>query len=463
MKKLSIKLVLGIVIAMFLNGCTFGPDYVKPEIETPEGFKYENKSVNSEEKPILRNWWELFNDNLLDRLILEARQGNYELMAAVARVKQARAVANMSRSSLFPSITNEPSAQRRKQSENVKGSDGSTGAVYNFPFNVGYELDLFGGVRREYEAGKAEAEAVEEDYKSIGLILETDLARNYFALRSLSDEIRIVSRIYALRKEQMKILKSRLEFGVISQLPVSQARAELNSTHALLYSLEREHAKMENAIAVLLGKAPSEVTLHPEPLSGNPPRIPSVVPSVLLAARPDIKRVERHLAAENARIGVAIASFFPRIMISADAGFSTSHFSSLFDSKSFTWGIGPNIRIPLFEGGRNNANLERAKARYAEVYANYRQSVIRSIGEVEDALVSVDLFTKQGNANHLAVKASTKAHDLSKKQFEGGLINYLSVLDAERTMLDNLRLSSQIRGQRFISAVNLVKAIGGSW
>ncbi|MDM8539132.1 efflux transporter outer membrane subunit [Desulfobacterales bacterium HSG17] len=468
MKKLSsAKLVLGIIIAMLLNSCSLGPDYVKPEIETPEGFKYEQQTETSQDKtldkPVYENWWNIFNDDLLNRLIKEARQGSYELRAAMARVQQARAVARMSRSGIFPSVSTDPSAQRRRQSETVKGADGSVGAVYSFPFNVGYELDLFGGVRRGYEAGKAEAEAVEEDYNSIRLVLETDLAGNYFALRSLDEEIRIITRIYDLRKEQLRLLKSRLEFGVISLLPVAQARAELNATHALLFSLQREHAKMENAIAVLLGKAPSEIALHPEPLAGEPPFIPSVVPSVLLISRPDIKKVERQLAAENARIGVAVASFFPRVIISADAGFSTSHISTLFDSRSFTWGIGPNIRLPLFEGGRNSANLERAKARYAEVYANYCQAVIRSIGEVEDALVSVDLFKKQADANQLAVKASTRAHDLSKKQFDGGLINYLSVLDAERTLLDNLRLNSQLRGQRFISAVNLIKSIGGSW
>ena len=464
MKKLSsVKLVMGIFIAMFLSSCTLGPDYVQPEIETPEGFKYAQKTENQQDKPLYENWWDIFNDDLLDRLIKEARHGNYELMAAVARVQQARAVARMSRSSLLPSITSSPSAQRRRQSETLKGSDGSIGAVYNFPFNVGYELDLFGGVRRGYEAGKADAEAVEEDYNSIRLILETDLAVNYFALRSLDEEILIVTRIYDLRKEQLKLLQSRLEFGVISMLPVSQAKAELNATHALLFSLQQKHAKIENAIAVLLGKAPSEIALYPEPLTGEPPYIPLVVPSVLLTARPDIKRVERQLAAENARIGVAKALFFPRVIISADAGFSTSYINTLFDSRSFTWGIGPNIRIPLFEGGRNSANLDRAKARYAEVYANYRQAVIRSIGEVENALVSVDFLKKQADANQLAVQASTRAHDLSKKQFDGGLINYLSVLDAERNMLDNLRLNSQLRGQRFISAINLIKAIGGSW
>ncbi|QTA81855.1 Outer membrane factor efflux transporter lipoprotein, NodT-like [Desulfonema limicola] len=460
---LSAKLITGIITALLISSCTLGPDYVKPEIATPEGFKYEQKATDTAQQLLYESWWEIFNDDLLNQLILEAGQGNYELIAAVARVEQARAVARMSRSGFFPSIINEPSAQRRKQSETRAGYDGSTGAVYNFPINVGYELDLFGGIRRGYEAGKAEAEAVEEDYNTIRLILETDLAVNYFALRSLDEEIRIVSRIYDLRQEQLELLKSRLQFGVISQLPVSQAIAELNSTHALLFSLQREHAKIQNAIAVLLGKAPSDLNIAPKPLAGDPPYIPSVVPSSLLTARPDIKRVERQLAAENARIGVAEASFFPRVIISGDAGFSTSHIGSLFDSRSFTWGIGPNIRLPLFEGGRNSANLERAKARYAEVYANYCQSVIRAIGEVEDALVSVDLFKKQADANQLAVQASTRAHEISKKQFDGGLINYLSVLDAERTMLNNLRLNSQLRGQRFISAVNLIKSIGGSW
>jgi multidrug efflux system outer membrane protein len=250
---------------------------------------------------------------------------------------------------------------------------------------------------------------------------------------------------------------------VISRLPVAQAEAELRATEALHHALSRDRARFENAIAVLLGKAPSEISLVVNPLEEAPPEIPSLVPSVLLVSRPDIRRAERQMAAANARVGVATAAFYPQVTLSADVGYASGSLSDLFDVRSFTWGVFPNIHIPVFEGGRNVAELDRARARYAEVYALYRQAVVQAFGEVEDALVSAALLEKQQTANQQAVESADEAYRLSRKQFEGGLVNYLSVLDSERTLLDNLRLSSQLRGQRYLSAVALVKSIGGTW
>ncbi len=465
MKRLSSPLTglfLIILVNLTLSGCMVGPEYERPDVDVPEQYKYGDADPEAAAEILTENWWELFNDERLSDLIRQAVAGNFNLMAAYERVQQARAIARQQAAPLLPFFSLDPSVTRGESSDSL-GVNSSATTTYRFPFNVAYELDLFGRIRRGYQAAVRNAQAAEADWNAIRLIVETEIARNYYQLRSIDDEIEIVSKTIQLREEQLKILNSRFEFGIISQLPVAQAQAELNSNRSLLYALQRNRALLQNAIAVLMGMAPAEVTIYAAPLTDNPPAVPPVLPSALLLTRPDIRRAERFMASENARIGVATAEFFPQVNISADAGYASNHINVLFDSRSFTWGIGPNIRIPLFEGGRLRANLQESRSRYAEAYANYRQQIVEAFGEVEDALVSVDLLEQQADANQLAIDAARRAFDLSREQFKGGLVNYLSVIDTERTLLETRRLGSQLRGQRYVSAVNLVKAIGGSW
>lgn len=463
MKKHSLAVIALTVFALplLLTACAVGPDYTTPSVEAPAEFQYARKG---ETAPLVENWWELFGDPTLTGLINEAQRGNFDLAAQLARVRQARAAARIERAGFFPTLSADPFAERGKDSQTLNPQAGSSpSTVYGIPFNVGYEADLFGRVRRGFQAAAADAQAAEETYRSFELVLNTEIANTYFLLRGLDQEIAVVERAQAVREEQLKILGSRYEFGIISRLPLSQAEAELNATRASLHAVRLDRARLENALAVLLGKAPSEFELPPTPLEEDPPPVPSVVPSYLLTARPDLRAAERTMAAANARVGVATADFFPRVTIGADVGYASDDVETLFNSRSFTWGILPNIHIPIFEGGRLNANLERARARYAETYANYRQAVIRAFGEAEDALVSVEMLARQANSNRMAVRAAEQAFEISKRQFEGGLVNFLSVLDSERVYLDNLRLSSAIKAQQYTSAVNLVKAIGGSW
>jgi multidrug efflux system outer membrane protein len=465
MKAFLKKMVRGggvLMAVLALAACTVGPDYIKPEVETPEQFRYAPEKPGPSES-IGKEWWPLFQDVLLIQLIEQAEQGSFSLMAAATRVEQARATARISQSGLFPNLTAEPSIQKGEISKTMDSTPGASYTTYGFPFNIAYELDLFGKLRRNYEASLAEAEAVQEDLNAARLMLQTDIAIHYFAMRSYDEEIRIVQRTIEIRREQLKILNSRLQYGAISQLPVAQAEAELNATEALLYDLQQKRGRLENAIAVLLGKTPSEISFRSDPLQEPPPEAPAVLPSGLLTGRPDIRRAERIMAAENARIGAAEASFYPEITLSANAGLASSHSGDIFDSDSFAWGLMPKIRIPLFEGGRNIAGLDRAKARYAEAYANYRQTIVQAFGEVEDALMSTDLLKKQTAANQLAIESAKKAYGLSKKQYEGGLVNYMSLLDTERTLLDNIRLNSQLRGRQYMNLVNLIKAVGGGW
>lgn len=458
-----IQLLAAVFMASTLTACMVGPDYVKPAVDTPGAFKYASAEGETLSAPLTGKWWRRFEDPILSRLIEDGMSGSFDLMASAQRIEQARAIVRISRSGLFPFVSVDPSYSRIGISKNLETGQGGTFTTWGVPLDVAYEFDFFGRIRRGVEASTADAEAVAEDYNSLRLILQTDIAASYFSMRAFDDDIHIVSRAIEVRRESLKILKSRYALGVISRLPVAQAEAELSSNEALLQSLKRNRARLENAIAVLLGKTPAQVSLAADPLEEAPPKVPSVLPSVLLESRPDIRQVERQMAAANARVGVATAAFYPQVTISANGGFGSAQAGDLFDVRSFAWGILPNIHIPVFEGGRITAELDLARARYAEVYALYRRTIIQAFGEVEDALVSVMLLEKQQMANQQAVLSSQEAYRLSRKQFDGGLINYLSVLDAERTLLDNLRLSSQLRGQRYLSAVALIKSIGGGW
>ncbi|WP_373501220.1 efflux transporter outer membrane subunit [Desulfococcus sp.] len=457
------RLFASVFLASMLTACMVGPDYVKPKVETPGAFKHAQARGQTPPEPMAEKWWRHFQDPVLSRLIEDAMAGNFDLTASAQRIEQARAVARISRSGLFPLVSVDPAYAKTGVSKTLETGQGGTFTTWALPLDVAYELDLFGRVRRGVEASLADAEAAVEDDLGLRLILQTDIAVNYFAMRAFDDDIRIVSRAIEVRRETLKIIKNRFTLGVISRLPVAQAEAELSATEALLLALSRDRTRLENAIAVLLGKPPAELSLNVDPLEEAPPEMPSVVPSVLLESRPDIRRAERLMAAENSRVGVAAAAFYPQVSISANAGFGSARAGDLFDAGSFTWGILPSIHIPVFEGGRNAAELDRAKARYAEAYALYRQTIVAAFGDVENALVSVALLERQQAANLEAVRFAEEAYRLSKAQFDGGWVNYLSVLDSERTFLDNRRLSSQLRGQRYLSAVALVKSIGGGW
>lgn len=457
------RLIASVFLLLLLSACTVGPDYVKPAIAPPVAFRYAPANAPTPPEPAGGEWWRLFGDPVLRRLIAAAMADNFDLAASAQRIAQARAVARISRSGLFPSVSADPAYAKTGVSKTLETGPGGTFTAWNLPLEVAYEIDLFGRVRRGAEASLADAEAVVEDDLSLRLVLQTEIAVNYFAMRALDDDIRIVSRAIQVRRETLRILKNRYALGAISRLPVAQAEAELSATEALLSALSRDRTRLENAIAVLSGKAPVELSLRAAPLETPPPTMPSVVPSALLEFRPDIRRAERLMAAENARVGVAAAAFYPRVSIGANAGFASGQAGDLFDVKSFAWGVLPNIHIPIFEGGRNVAELDRARARYAEVYARYRQVVVEAFGEVENALASVALLEREQAANLDAVRFAEEAYHLSKAQFDGGWVNYLSVLDAERTFLDNLRLSSRLRGQRYLAAVALIKSIGGDW
>jgi len=324
---------------------------------------------------------------------------------------------------------------------------------------------LWGRVRRSFEGANADAQARVAAFENTLLILKADVAQNYFALRTLDTERAILRNTIHLRSEALDLVNARYKGGASSELDVSRAETELTSTKAELLAVDRRRAEIEHALAVLVGQPASEFAVKELPLDGNtlPPVIPAGLPGDLLERRPDIAEAERLLAAANARIGVAKAAFFPVVRITGTAGFESFDVESLFNWESRVWSIGPSVTLPLFQGGRNRANLKRSRAAYEENVANYRQRILVAFKEVQDALTGARLLSEQAAVQDQSRASARNTADISNKRYRAGLVSYLEVVDSERTALGAERESARIAGQRLVTSIQLVKALGGGW
>ncbi|HEY8965813.1 MAG TPA: efflux transporter outer membrane subunit [Candidatus Methylacidiphilales bacterium] len=468
----ALRLLL--VPALALAGCSVGPDYRKPDAaqEAPPAWKEEGpwKEAAPRDAIAKGDWWTVFGDPVLDGLEKEAAAANQNLRAAVARVVEARAAARVAAADFFPNITLDPAAQESHSSQNRllppgSGQVGYTGSTFQVPVDLSYEVDIWGRVRRSFEAYGAEAQATVADYETVLLTLKSDVAQNYFSLRALDTELILLVQTVELRKKARDLAKVRFQGGASSELDLAQAETELASVEAQAASVEANRAKMEHALAVLVGKPPAAFSIAARPLDAKavPPAIPPGLPSELLERRPDVAAAERRMAEANAKIGVAKAAFFPVVRITGDAGFESKDIGNLLTWGSRSWGIGPSVSIPLFEGGALAANLREAKAAYEEAAARYRQQVLVSFGDVEDGLSGLRILAKQAEAQDRAVASAARADEIAQAQYKSGLVNYLQIVDTERTLLDNQRSAAQLLGQRFVTTVLLVKALGGGW
>jgi multidrug efflux pump len=450
---------------------TVGPDYHSPTNAIPPSYKAGGYGAWKIGQPLDNlpkgAWWEVFADTNLSALELQAVQANQQLQAAVARVMQARDVARVSEGQLLPSLSVNPSFERQRYSPNVQPSYGAlTANTYSVPFDLGYEVDLWGRVRRNFESARAQAEASLADYYNVLLTLNADVAENYFSLRSLDAEITTVADTVDLRNEQVRLVRGRFEGGIGSELEVAQAETELATTEAEAASLAQERDQLENAIAILVGQNPAtfKLTALTEP-DWNPPspQIPAGLPADLLERRPDVAEAERQLVSANANIGVSKAAFFPVVTLTGSAGYMSGSASSLFDWQSRAWSFGPSVSLPIFAGGVNRANYRRSWAAYDEAQANYRQQVLVAFGDVENSLSAIRHLADQSEAQTRAVKAAQRATDLATDRYRSGIVAYIEVVDASRDALTAEQANAQLAGQRLNADVRLIKALGGGW
>ena len=450
---------------------TVGPDYRQPTNSVPANYKATDLGAWKKGRPLddvpKGNWWEIFGDANLNGLEAQALQANQELKAAVARVDQARATARVSRSELLPSLNLDPSFTRQRYSPNqVPSFGGVTANTFQAPLDLSYEVDLWGRVRRGFESARADAQASLAAFYNVLLTLQADVAQNYFALRALDAEIATVAGTVDLRKEQVRLVRSRFEGGIGNELDISRAEAELATTEAEAASLARRRAELENAIAILVGSNPASFRLAATTATNwnpQPPSIPAGLPADLLERRPDVAEAERQLASANARIGIAKAAFFPVLTLTGSGGYVSADVDSLFKWDSHVWSIGPSLSLPIFAGGRNRANYKRSQAAYQESVARYRQQVLVAFGEVENSLSGIRHLGDQSAAQQRAVANARHAADLATDRYRSGIVSYLEVVDASRDALSAERANAQLAGQRLIASVQLIKAIGGGW
>jgi multidrug efflux system outer membrane protein len=334
---------------------------------------------------------------------------------------------------------------------------------FRTPADLRWELDLFGRIRRNVEAARAQTEQARADLEAAVLSITANVAAQYFTLRALDAQIVILERTISTREGYLKIAEERLAAGLVNELDVARARSELATNQADLYALRRSRGEVENAIGTLLGEPASNLRLPPSGIGSAPPVIPTGLPSRLLERRPDVASAERSVAAANARIGAAIAAFFPDVTINGASGFETANIGDMFAGQSLIWSIGPSVSLPIFEGFRLRAGVESAQAQYRETVENYRNQVLGAFQDVENALVDLRTLAGQWEAQQRAVGSAQRALDLSQQQYDKGAVTYLDVLDAERTLLSDQEVSAQLSGARLQASVQLIKALGGRW
>lgn len=461
MKFTSLLLLPALGVASFAALPTVGPDYQRPETSAPVAWKAASAAAAMPRGA----WWTLFEDADLDALVTRALSTNQSLAAAAARVEQARAVAGVARSNYLPSVGLNPSVSRARTSETTDNRfPVPESTTFRASLDATWELDLFGRVRRLSEGARAEALASADDYENIRLSLTAEVASSWFTLRGLDRELALVTDGVALRRKALELVTTRRDNGAATDFDLARAEAELASTEAEAAALANRRAAVQNALAVLVGEAaPSfEIALGKSAIT-NPPAVPAGLPSELLERRPDIAAAEAQLAAANARIGVAKAAFFPAISLTGSFGYASGDIDRLTNADSKLWSIGPSLYLPLFQGGRNQANLARSRAAFEENVALYRQRVLVAFREVQDALTATQLLGAQATAQDRAVEAARRAGSLAQTRFEAGFVSYFEVLDAQRTVLADERGAAQLAGQRLVNAVSLVKALGGGW
>jgi NodT family efflux transporter outer membrane factor (OMF) lipoprotein len=457
------------VSMLFLAGCTVGPNYRRPAAEVPATYKEAGdwKLAQPNEQNLGRNWWELFQDPQLNSLERQVDVSNQNLKAAQAQYTQARALVRYSRADLFPTVTVDPSATRTKTSSHRPPPNSTFNGIttndFQIPFELSYQLDVWGRVRRTVEASRDQAQASAADLATVNLSMHSQLALYYFQARLLDAEEQLLNSTVGQYEQALQLIESRYAGGIASDVEVQQAKTQLETTRAQAIDVGVARAQYEHAVAVLVGKPPAEFSLPPLPLTMPPPSIPVALPSELLERRPDIAAAERRMAAANAQIGVAKAAYYPNISLGAAGGFESGVITTLLSGPSVLWSAGPSAALTLFDVGRRRAASDQAIAAYDQAVANYRQTVLTGFQQVEDNVAALRILEHEAQVQNDAVTAAQKYLELAVTRYKGGVTSYLEVTTAQSATLSDEVTAVNILGRRMVDAVTLVQALGGSW
>ncbi|HVS72447.1 MAG TPA: efflux transporter outer membrane subunit [Phycisphaerae bacterium] len=449
--------------AALLPACKVSPDYKRPPLEVPGGYKSATTMESSTEPGFGQDWWVVFGDAELNGLEERAVYGNQNVKAAMARVAQARAALTVTRSQFYPVVTADPSVTRSRSAAGRSGS-GATATNIRIPFDVSYEVDIWGRISRSVEAGKAQVKEFEAAFAVVLQTLEADVASDYFSLRSLDRQSAILTREIDEYRQQENLIQQKVDAEIAnSKLDLAQVQSVLETTITQEADLRRQRADFEHAIAVLLGVPPAEFSLPVREQRLAAPAIPAGLPVDLLYRRPDVAEAEQTLIAANANVGVAMANFYPVVTLTGAGGFESFDLQHVANWQSTFWSLGPDVSIPLFTGGRLTGQLRQAKAQYDEILADYRQAVLTAFQDVEDNLSDLHLRAESAAAADRAVTASRQYRELSDVEYRQGIIDALTLIDADRTLQQAEITQAQIEAARLTSTVLLIKSLGGAW
>jgi multidrug efflux system outer membrane protein len=462
------RYISGLMIMFVLSGCaTVGPDYVRPEVSIPDRWNAETGPTptdKSTEANMLAEWWSTLNDPELTSLIERAIQGNLDLHKATTRVREARARRGIAKADLFPTLDTTGSASWSHSSED-KGTD-KTSDLYSASFDAGWELDVFGGVRRSVEASQADLEGSYEDLRDVLVSLLAEVALNYVEVRTFQDRLAVAEANLAVQNETYQLTLWRYQAGLSDELAVQQARYNLESTRSQIPTLRTGLEEAMNRIAVLLGEQPGKVheeLKKPVPIPAAPLKVAVGVPADVLRHRPNVRRTERELAAQTARVGVATADLYPKLSLSGSIGLEALSLNGFFSSATKTVTGGSLITWPIFRGGSIRQNIEVQSALQEQALIQYEAAVLSALEEVDNALVAYAEEQDRRETLRAAEEAAQKAAELAQHKYEAGLTDFNNVLDAQRSLLTFQDQLAQSNGTVITNLIKLYKALGGGW
>ena len=463
--RLRIRRGAVLVTVLALVGCMMGPDYVRPLAPAPSAFKEAEgwKVAQPQDTVPKGNWWEVFGDTTLNELEEQVNISNQNIKAADAQVRAAQALTQAARAGLFPMVNGAGAATRSKTPGSRVVNSTGIGNNYNLSVDASWELDLWGRVRRSVESSQATAQATSADLAAAKLSAQALLAQDYWALRVLDAEIALFKTTIAGYERSLLLTRNQYSAGIVGRNDVVQAETQLNSTRAQALDADVQRAQFEHAIAILIGKAPAEVSIAVVVQRWSFPVIPPGMPSQLLERRPDIAAAERSVASANAQIGVAEAAFYPKLSLSAGGGFQSSSFVHLLSLPNQFWSIGAAVAQTIFDAGLRRAQSNQAIAAYDATVAEYRQTVLGGFQEVEDNLVALRILEQEALVQDAAVRAARESETITNNQYKAGTTNYLSVVVVQTAALNNERTALAILGRRLTASVGLIKALGGGW
>jgi NodT family efflux transporter outer membrane factor (OMF) lipoprotein len=462
-------------VAVLSAACAVGPDYRKPAASVPAAFKEPPpagasgpdlwKPAQPKDEAGRGKWWEAFGDPELNALEEQIDVSNQTLALAEAQFRGARAAVRSARADLFPTVTTAPSVTRSSASTSrpvaLPGAGRTTTNDFLLPGDFSWEADAWGRIRRNVEGSVAAAQASAADLETVRLSLHAELALDYFQLRGLDAQRLLLDSTVAAYEKALQLTRNRYNQGIVSGVDVAQAQTQLETTRAQATDTRIARAQLEHAIAILVGKPPTDLTLQSRAIDVEQPVFPTGLPSELLERRPDVAAAERRMAAANAQIGVATAAFFPRVLLSASGGWESTVASAWISAPNLFWAVGASLAQTLFDAGKRRAVREEAWASYDAAVAAYRGDVLAAFRDVEDSLAALRLLSQEAQEQAVAVAAAERSLELARNRYEGGVTSYLEVVTAQSVALADERVAVDIRTKQLAASVSLAKALGG--